>query len=79
MQQQLLLKTGEKEKLQINVSLADSVAAPVDEKQILGELIISLGGKTIAAYPLYAEKSVRALTLSDVILRLFSSLRVRSS
>lgn len=75
----LLLKKGEASSLQINVELADAVAAPVEEKQTLGELTVSLGGKTLAAYPLRAANSVRALTVSDMILRLLSALRVRAA
>ena len=75
----LLLKKGEAAKLQTKVQLADSVAAPVEEKQTLGELRLDLDGKTVATYPLYASKSVRALKLHDVILRLFSALCIRAA
>ncbi|MBR3094190.1 MAG: D-alanyl-D-alanine carboxypeptidase [Clostridia bacterium] len=75
----LLLSKGEAERLQISVQLADAVAAPVEDRQVLGELAVRLGSRTLATYPLYAKTGVRALTLGDVILRLLSALRVRAA
>lgn len=76
--QSLLLKTGEKEKLQTTVELAGDVFAPVEKGQQLGTLSVLLDGKTLAEYPLCAACDVRARTLWDAFLRLFSALRVRA-
>jgi len=76
--QKLLLKTGEKEKLQTAVELAEDVCAPVEKGQQLGTLRVSLGGKTLAEYPLCAAVDVRERTLWDAFLRLFSALRIRA-
>ncbi len=73
----LLLQKGEAENLRIKVDLADSVAAPVEERQILGKLSLCLGKKKVDSYVLYAEKEIRALRLSDIVLRLLASLRIR--
>lgn len=76
--QKLLLKTGEKAKLQTTVELADDVFAPVEKGQQLGTLTVSLDGKTRAEYPLCAAEDVRERTLWDAFLRLFCALRVRT-
>ena len=76
--QKLLLKTGEKAKLQTTVELADDVFAPVEKGQDLGSLTVSLNGKPLAEYPLCAAEDVRARTLWDAFLRLLSALRVRA-
>jgi len=74
----LLLKTGEKAKLQTAIELSDDVFAPVEKGQELGSLTVSLNGKPLAEYPLCAASDVRARTLWDAFLRLFSALRVRA-
>ncbi len=76
--QKLLLKTGEKANLQTTVALAEDVFAPVEKGQELGSLTVSLNGKPLAEYPLYAAEDVRARTLWDAFLRLLSALRVRA-
>lgn len=74
----LLLKTGEKAKLQTAIELSDDVFAPVEKGQELGSLTVSLNGKPLAEYPLCAAEDVRARTLWDAFLRLLSALRVRA-
>ena len=76
--QKLLLKTGEKQKLQTAISLAEDVFAPVEQGQQLGTLTVTLDGKTIAQYPLCAAAAVRARTLGDAFSRLLSALRMRA-
>lgn len=75
----LLMKKGEAAGLSIKAELADAVSAPVEEKQILGELTISFKQKKIATYPLYAANEVRVLTIGDIAKRLFSALCVRAA
>lgn len=76
--QKLLLKAGEKAKLQTTVELADDVFAPVEKGQELGSLTVSLNGKPLAEYPLCAAEDVRARTLWDAFLRMLCVLRVRA-
>ena len=75
----LLLKKGEAEALQVRVELAEEVAAPVEERQVLGELQILLNKRKVAGYPIYASAAVRKLSFSDVLRRLLLSLSARAA
>ena len=75
--QPLLLKTGEKEKLRTEITLPEDLFAPVEARQIVGEMTVYLGSEKRASYPLYAKDAVKALTFGDILLRMLDALRVR--
>ncbi len=57
----ILVKKGEEEKIKITVSMEESLKAPVAEKQIIGNIKISVGDKTIAEHKITAKNSVDEL------------------
>lgn len=75
--QPLLLKTGEKEKLRTEITLAEDLFAPVEQGQIVGEVTVSLGKEQLSSCPVRAKEAVRALTLGDVLLQMLDALRTR--
>ncbi len=73
----LVLRRGEKQKLQITADMAEGTEAPVAKGQSLGTLTFSVGDKAVAECTLCAESDVGRLTLFDVFLRLLASLACR--
>ena len=69
----VLLKKGEKEKLQFAISLSDSVQAPVEAGQKLGELRVCSGETVLATYPLTAPRRVEKLSFGEVMRRFLCS------
>ena len=57
-----------------SVTLADSVAAPVEAGQTLGTLTITSGGQTLAERDLVAPEAIGALTWADLFRQLLRSL-----
>lgn len=70
----ITLKVGLKDKIETNISLATDVQAPVEENQVLGSVKFTVEGETVGEYKLYAQKAVREIRISDIMLRLISSL-----
>lgn len=70
----ITLKVGMKDKIETNISLATDVQAPVEENQVLGSVKFTVEGETVGEYKLYAQKAVREIRISDIMLRLISSL-----
>ena len=59
------------------VDLAAEVEAPVEENQTLGTVRFTVDGEAVCEYKLKAERSVRRLKLSDILIRLISSLSTK--
>lgn len=59
----VLVKKGEEEKIDIKVEIEESLVAPVVEKQTIGNIKISVGGKNVAEHKITAKNSVEELGL----------------
>lgn len=73
----ITLKSGLKGKIETQIDLATDVEAPVEKGQKFGSLRFVADGETISEYSLYAPKEVRRLKISDILLRLLSSMSLR--
>ncbi|MBQ9552181.1 MAG: D-alanyl-D-alanine carboxypeptidase [Clostridia bacterium] len=69
----VLLKKGEKDDLKIAVALSDSVQAPVEAGQKIGELSVCSGDEVLATYPLTASRPVERLSFGEVLRRFLCS------
>ncbi len=58
----ILVKKGEEEKINIKVQVEEVLEAPVVEKQTIGEILISIGDKTVAEYKITAKNGVERLS-----------------
>ena len=73
----VLLEKTQASKAQQSVTLAESVEAPVEPGQTLGELTVTVDGSTVASVPLVAAHPVERLTVSDIFLHLLEALLCR--
>ena len=62
----LLLKKNQVGELEQSVVVAESLTAPVEKGQKLGELTVSNGGKALATVPIVAAEAVPRLTWSEM-------------
>lgn len=67
----LLLPKEQAANLEKSVTLLESVEAPVEEGQQLGELTVTSGEETVATLPIVAGETVPRLTWGQMALRLF--------
>ncbi len=70
----LTLKTGEKNSLVTEISLASDVEAPVEENQILGKIVLKTGEKTVGEYDLTAKNAVGKINLRIMMSRILKSI-----
>ena len=70
----VLVPKGQAEQVETAVSLPESIRAPVEEGQRLGEVVFRLGEDTLAQVPLYASEGVEALSLGGCFWELLRSL-----
>ena len=68
----VLIKKGDEQGVIVSVDIADTVTAPVLEKQTLGTIKITLDGKVVGDYKILSAAEVKSLTFFDGILRLFN-------
>jgi cytidylate kinase len=68
----MLVKKGELSAITARTELPESLDAPVEQGQQLGELILEREGERIAALPLTAGEDVLRLTWPDLFARLLS-------
>lgn len=68
----VLVPKGRRGDIVQDIRLATSVEAPVESNQVLGEVTVSLDGKTIGTYPLTAPHYVERLTFSEVYRRMLA-------
>ncbi len=57
----VLVKKGEEDKINIEIEFEEALEAPVEEKQTIGSIRISLGNETVSEYKITAKNSVEAL------------------
>ena len=67
----ILVDKAQKNQVQIQTSLEESVPAPVSKGQKLGMLTVKVGEQTIRQIPLVAEEGVERLTWWDLFLQIF--------
>lgn len=70
----LTLRAGEKNQLQTEIELCESVEAPVEKNQTLGTVSLKIGDREIARYNLVSEKEVKKTNIGHIIVRFLSSL-----
>lgn len=70
----LVVKKGQKDAVQEEIILPESVEAPVEEGMQLGEIRVTVEGQQIAVYPIRAKNTVEKLTIGKAFLRLFERL-----
>lgn len=70
----LLLKKGEKEKIEQVVTLSENAEAPVTENQRLGSVKLRLNGKTLSEIPILASEEVKKLTFYTSFRRIMNFL-----
>ncbi len=67
---QLLVDKSQKNQVQIQVAMDDSVTAPVSQGQRLGTLTMQIGDQTLAQIPMVAQDGVARLSWWDVFVQL---------
>ncbi|MBQ8028756.1 MAG: D-alanyl-D-alanine carboxypeptidase [Clostridia bacterium] len=72
------LKTGEKNNIETEIQLSADVEAPVEKGQMVGRVIFKVKNKVIGEYKLFCEKEIRRLKITDIMLRLVSSITLNS-
>lgn len=72
--QPVLLKRGNEKKVVQKVGVVSNVMAPVEKGQVLGQIYLSVDGKTVGSIPLVAKQSVGKMTLFKAFAMLFVSL-----
>ena len=70
----ILLRRSEASALERNVSLPESVAAPIEAGERLGSLTLSSSGETLVEVPLVSSEAVEKLGAGGVLLSLFRQL-----
>lgn len=70
----LTLKSGQKESLQTEITLATDVEAPVEENQVLGKVTLKIGEETVGEYNLTAEKAVERINIWVMMTRILKSI-----
>ncbi len=70
----VLVQKGQADRVEVTITLAENVDAPVEEGQTLGEAVVSLDGETLATYPLQADAAVKKLDFPTVFGRLIAAL-----
>lgn len=71
----ILLKDSEE--VSIDYRIPDSVAAPVKEGEVLGEIVYSLNGETLQKFPVTASASVEKRTFRTCLFYICDSLMMR--
>lgn len=70
----ITLKAGDKSQLKTEISLSESVEAPVEKNQTLGTVILKIADKEIARYNLVSENFVEKTNIGHIMVRFLSSL-----
>ena len=68
---QLLIDKGQKSSVTTQVTLEESVTAPVSKGQRLGTLTIKAGDQILAQVPLVAKEPVERLSFGDLFVKIF--------
>lgn len=70
----VLISKGNEGEIRQSIDLAVNVAAPVEKGQVLGTVTFTLGDETLGEYKLIAPESVKRLTFTIVLSRVFKSI-----
>lgn len=70
----VLVNKGEKDTIKGELVFKDSISAPVDRGDQLGEMVIYKKDKEIARYPVVAEENVKKASLMQIYLRMIKTL-----
>ena len=70
----LTLKAGQKGNIKTQITLSESVEAPVEKNQTLGKVILEIGDSKIAEYNLVSEIYVEKTNIGHIIARFLRSL-----
>ena len=70
----ITLKAGEKNQLKTEISLCQSVEAPVEKNQTLGTVTLKIGDREIASYNLVSDIFVEKTNIGHIIVRFLRSL-----
>jgi D-alanyl-D-alanine carboxypeptidase (penicillin-binding protein 5/6) len=71
---QLLVDKAQKNQVQIQTVLEESVTAPVSKGQRLGMLTVKVGEQTVRQVPLVAREGVEKLTWWDLVLQMLGKI-----
>ena len=75
----ILVDKGQRNAIESEIVLEESVTAPVSQGQRLGTLIIRCGDQTLAQVPLVAERAVPKLTTVDLAVRILRRVAMAAS
>ena len=67
----LLLEKAQATDLEQTVALAESLEAPVNQGDEIGQLVVTSGGQEVATIPIVAGESVARLTYGQILSRFF--------
>ena len=70
----LLVKKGEEKKIVQTIRFDEDVQAPVEQGQVLGEIVLTLDEETLATYSIVASQAVARLDFGASLQRLFKAL-----
>ncbi|MCI5538339.1 MAG: D-alanyl-D-alanine carboxypeptidase [Oscillospiraceae bacterium] len=73
----ILINKGSSENIKVEITLSDSVDAPVSKDNKLGSLTVKSGDETLSSYDIKAEKNVGVLTFSLALKRILRSFAVK--
>ncbi len=71
--QPVLIKKGKEEEIDCTIDLAASVAAPVEQGQVLGTVTFTLGDETLGKYRLTAPEEIKPLTFLIIFKRILQA------
>lgn len=69
-----LIKKGADKDITYEISIPESIEAPVEKGQAIGKIVYKMSGSQIAEYPIAAADSIDEITLGDIFALLFKSL-----
>ncbi len=69
----ILINKGEREKISVDVSFAESVTAPVEIDQSVGKIVVRNSDKVLSEYEILVSEYVGTLTFFDAIMKLLTS------
>ena len=71
----VLVKKGQEKAIVTTIELAEDLEAPVLQGQVVGEVILKLDDKEVAAYPIRAARAVGAVNFGVAFRWLLNALR----
>ena len=70
----MLVKKGTEGKIDVQITLADKLTAPVDMGQTVGEIIYSSNGETLSTVKVYTSQAVERADFLDIFINLLRSI-----